>query len=200
MVELREPPVDQPQRPPRVVDQDVVRLDVAVDDPVRVREVERLEQLVEVEADVVVPELHHQRLEVDAVDVLEDQRRRRRRRLHDDVVEPDDVRPAAQVLEDQDLPVVLLRLDGLEDLDRARDGLVDDDALEDVAVLPAADLADDPVRLLRAPVDADVLVVVERARLGREDVAVDAGVARGARRHVISDRVGVGSNGCALQE
>lgn len=48
VVELRQPPVDQPELLLLVVDHDVVRLHVSVHDPVRVRVVQRLEQLEDV--------------------------------------------------------------------------------------------------------------------------------------------------------
>jgi hypothetical protein len=54
VVELRQAPVDEPELPVLVVDHDVVRLHVAVHDPVAVAVVQRLQQLVQVEADVVV--------------------------------------------------------------------------------------------------------------------------------------------------
>ena len=54
---LGQSPVDQAQFATLVVDHDVVRLDVAVHDPSRVAEVERLEELEDVESDVVVCEL-----------------------------------------------------------------------------------------------------------------------------------------------
>lgn len=50
MVELGQPPVDEPELACRVVDEDVEGLDVAVDDALGVAKVERFQQLVHVVA------------------------------------------------------------------------------------------------------------------------------------------------------
>lgn len=57
-----------------MVDHDIVRLDIPVHDALAVAEVERLEQLVDVEAHVVVGELGVQAAEVGVVDGFEYQR------------------------------------------------------------------------------------------------------------------------------
>ena len=59
-----------------VVNHNVVGLHVSVHDAPRVAELERLQQLVDVEAHIVVRELGVEHVEVQVVDVLKDQRRR----------------------------------------------------------------------------------------------------------------------------
>jgi len=86
-----------------VVDHDVVRFDVPVHDTHRVAEVQRLEELVHVIADVVARKGRVERLEILVVHIFEDERRRLGLRIADDVQQLDDVRTTAEVLEDLNL-------------------------------------------------------------------------------------------------
>ena len=74
VVELGQAPVNQTKLPTLVVNHDVVWFHVAVHDAPRVTKVEGEQQLVNVEPDVQVRELGVERLKVDIVDVLKDQR------------------------------------------------------------------------------------------------------------------------------
>jgi hypothetical protein len=96
----------------------------------------------------------------------------------------DDVGPAGQILQDLDLALYLLLLDGLQDLDDAFLVVDDVDALEDLRVLSAPDLADDLVVLQDAPGDVDRVVVPVGAGHVRVDIGVNTGDARRARRAV----------------
>mmetsp|Transcript_9963 Transcript_9963/g.25272 ORF Transcript_9963/g.25272 Transcript_9963/m.25272 type:complete len:276 (-) Transcript_9963:2362-3189(-) len=97
VVELRESPVDESELAPFVVDHDVVRLDVSVNDSLAVAVVERLEEFEDVEPYVKVTERGVQDAEVDVVDVLEDERRRFTLRVTHDVEQAYDIRTSAQV-------------------------------------------------------------------------------------------------------
>lgn len=115
-----------------------MRLHVAVHDAFAVAVVEGLEQLKDVVADVDVVELGVQAAEVGVVDVLEDERGRLALRVADDVEEGDDVGAAGEVLQDLDLALDLLLLDGLEDLDDAFLVVDDVDAFKDFGVFSSA--------------------------------------------------------------
>ena len=80
--------------------------------------------------------------EVGVVHVLEDESRRSRDGVLDDALQGDDVGAAAQVLQDLDLALDLLLLDGLQCFDDALLVVGDVDGLEDLAVLAAAELPD----------------------------------------------------------
>ena len=56
-----------------MIDHNVMRLDVSVHDAFAVAEVQRLEQLVDVEPNVEVVELGVEAPEIDVVDILEDE-------------------------------------------------------------------------------------------------------------------------------
>ena len=82
-------------------------------------EVERLEKLEDVVAHVVIREHGIKHLEVGVVDVLEDQARGLALGLSHDVQKLDDVGSTSQVLQDLNLALDFLLLDGLEDLNDA---------------------------------------------------------------------------------
>jgi hypothetical protein len=134
-----------------MVDHNVMRLHVSVHNALAVAEVQRLKQLQDVEPHVDVVELGVQAAEVGVVDVLEDERRRLALRVPDHVEEGNNIGAPGQILQDLDLTLDLLLLDGLEHLDDAFLVVDDVDAFEDLGVLAAADLADDFVVLEDAP-------------------------------------------------
>lgn len=106
--------------------------------------------------ELLLPPTH---LEVRVLHLLKHEAGRLGVRVPHHVQQLDDVGPAAQVLQDLDLPLDLLLLHGLQDLDHAAllvDGVV---AVEDLAVLAAPDLAHNLVVLLVAPVHNQRLVV-----------------------------------------
>ena len=59
-----------------MIDHNVMRFHVSVHDALAVAEIERLEQLEDVEADIEVVELWIEASEICVVDILEDERRR----------------------------------------------------------------------------------------------------------------------------
>jgi hypothetical protein len=121
-----------------MVDHNVVRLDVAMHDALAVAVVESLEQLEDVVADIDVVELGIEGAEVGVIDVFEDERGSLALRVPHDVEQSHNVGPAGQVLQDLDLALYLLLLDGLENLDDAFLVVDDIDAFEDLRVLSAA--------------------------------------------------------------
>jgi hypothetical protein len=121
-----------------MIDHNVMRLHVAVHDALAVAVVKGLEKLKDVVADVDIDELGVQGAEVGVVDVFEDERGCLALRIPDNVEQGDNVGPAGQVLQDLDLALYLLLLDGLEDLDDAFLVVNDVDALEDLGVFAAA--------------------------------------------------------------
>lgn len=108
-----------------------------------------------------------------------------------------DIGPAGQVLEDFDLALYLLLLDGLEHFDDALLVVDDVDALEDLGVLAPPDLAHDFVVLEHAPANVDAVVVP----VGAGHVCVDVGVDAGDRRRpasAVERHVGAGGGWAAL--
>lgn len=157
MVELGQAPVDQAQldegdcqrrrgRPRRnsahlstlMVDHNVMRLHIAVHNSLAVAVVEGLEQFKDVVTDIEVVELWVETPEVCVVDVLEDERGRLTLGVPHDVEEGDNVGAAGEILEDLDLTLDLLLLDGLENLDDAFLVIDDVDAFKDLGILAAS--------------------------------------------------------------
>ena len=143
-------PVDQPQLLLDRVDHHVVRLDVPVHHPSRVAEIQRFQQFIDVEADVGVRQRRIEHFKVGSGDVLKDQGRRLGGGVAHAVQQRNHVGPTAQVLQNLDLALDLLLLDGFQDLDNAALARRGVDPLEDLRVLAAADLAHDLVVVLGA--------------------------------------------------
>jgi hypothetical protein len=121
-----------------MIDHNVMRFDVAVHDALAVAVVEGFEQLVDVVADVDVVELGVESAEVGIIDVFENEGGRLALRVPHDVKQGDNVGTAGQVLQNLNLALYLLLLDGLEDFDDAFLVVDDVDALEYLRVFTAA--------------------------------------------------------------
>jgi len=93
---------------------------------------------VDVVAHVVVLELGVEGAEVGVINVLEDKGRGFGLRVADDIEESDDVGTAGEVLQDLDLALDLLLLNGLEDFNDAFLVVDDVEAFEDFGVFTAA--------------------------------------------------------------
>lgn len=91
-----------------VVNHDIVRLDISVHDALAVTEVERLEQLVDIEANIVVGEARVECPEIGVVDSLKDQTRGFALIIADHIQQCDDIRSTGKVLENLDLSFDLL--------------------------------------------------------------------------------------------
>jgi hypothetical protein len=102
-----------------VVDHDIVGLDISVHDALAVTEVQRLEELVDVEADIIVRKPGVQRAEVGVVDSLEDQAGSLALVIPNNVQQSHNIGTASEILENLDLSLNLLLLHGLEHLDNA---------------------------------------------------------------------------------
>ena len=128
-------------------------------------------------------------LEVRVLHVLKHEAGRLGVRVAHHIQQLDDVGAATQVLQDLDLALDLLLLDGLEDLDDAAllvDRVV---AVKDLRVLAAPDLAHHLVVLLVAPVHHERLVVPVLARALGVHVRVDARARHGVAPPVVVGRL-----------
>jgi len=119
----------------------IVGFHVSVHDSVAVGEIQRLEELVHVVADVDVCELWVEYLEVCVVDGFENERWGFGLWIANDVVEFDYVCTSAQVLQNLDLSFDLLLLHRFEDLDHALGVEHHVDALKHLRVLATSNLA-----------------------------------------------------------
>ena len=113
MVELGETPVDESQLAVGVVNHDVVRLDISVHDALAVAEIEGLEDLIHIEANVEIVEALVKLAEVSVtgVDELGDNGGRLRQWVSHDVNQLNDVDAAFKVLQNLDLSPDLVLLD-----------------------------------------------------------------------------------------
>lgn len=118
-VEVCEAPVNHSQIALFVINYDVERFNVTVHDAVRVRIVECLQYLVNIELDIQRVKDAHKLLGLDVRDKFEHQTRRLRALFAHHIVHPHNVRPTVQVLQDFRLTVDLLCSDRLQDLDHA---------------------------------------------------------------------------------
>ena len=121
-----------------VIDHDIVWLDVPMHDSLAMAEVERFEKFVDVVSNVIVDEFWVETSEIGIVDIFEYKGRCFALTISHDVQESNNVRSARQVLQDLDLSLYLLLLDGLEDLDDAFLVVGNVDAFEDFRVLSPA--------------------------------------------------------------
>lgn len=126
-----------------MVDEHVLRLDVAMHDAQRVRIVKSLEDLVEVILSIAGSQLRQESLVIGLLDVLEDEAVHLT--LFDYVQQFDCVVSSSQRHEDLDLSIDLLELDwtkvigtGFEHLDNARLRIEEVEREEDLAILASA--------------------------------------------------------------
>lgn len=118
-----------------MVNHNVVRLHVAVHDALAVTEVQRLQQLVDVEANIVIGESGIKCAEIGIVHGFKDQTWGLALIVAHHIQQRDDIRATSEVLEDLDLSLDLLLLDRLENLDDTFLIVDDVDALEHLGVL-----------------------------------------------------------------
>jgi hypothetical protein len=118
-----------------VVNHDIVRLDISVHDALAVTEVERLEQLVDIETNVVVGEPRVERPEIGVVDSLKDKTGSFALIVADHIQQCHYIRTTGKVLQNLDLTLDLLLLDRLENLDDTLLIVDNVDAFENFGVL-----------------------------------------------------------------
>lgn len=118
-----------------MVNHHIVGLDITVHDALAVTEIQGLQELENVEADIVVGEARVQGAEVRVIDGFKDQARGLALVVPNNVKQCDNIGATGKILENLDLSLDLLLLDWLQDLDDAF--LVVDyvDTLKDLRVL-----------------------------------------------------------------
>lgn len=121
-----------------MINHNIVGLDIAMHDTLAVAEVERLQQLEDIVADIIVGKAGVQSPEVGVIDSLEDQAGGFALVVTDDVQQRHHIRTTGQILENLDLSLNLLFLHGLENLDDTFLIVDDVDALEYLGVLSSA--------------------------------------------------------------
>lgn len=161
MVKFSKAPVNKTQFAVRVIDHDVVRLDIPMHDSLGVAEVERFENLVDVIANIEVSKCFVERAEVyvASIDEFHDESRGFSHWVAHDIQQVDDVDTVSQSLQDFDLASDLCFLDRLKDLDDDAFVVQCIDALVDLRVLASAYLFDNLVVVLRPKFDFEILVV-----------------------------------------
>mmetsp|Transcript_3756 Transcript_3756/g.11185 ORF Transcript_3756/g.11185 Transcript_3756/m.11185 type:complete len:223 (+) Transcript_3756:676-1344(+) len=117
VVKLSQPPVDDAELTLLVVNNNVVGLDVPVHDAIAVSIVESLQHLVHVVAGIFMVPAVDELVKVSCIDVFHCERRYHCFRVNKYVEQLDDVRPAAQRLENGELPANSMRLDRTETLE-----------------------------------------------------------------------------------
>jgi hypothetical protein len=118
-----------------MIDHDVVGLHISVHDTLAVTEVQCLEELVDVEADIIVREAGVQGTEIGVVDSFKDQAGSLALIIPNNVQQSYNVGTTSQILKNLDLSLNLLLLHGLENLDNAFLVIDNVDALEHLRVL-----------------------------------------------------------------
>lgn len=113
----------------------VVRLHIAVHNALAVTKVQRLQQLIDVEANIVIGEPRVKRAEIGIVHGFEDQTWGLALVIAHHIQQSDDIGASGEVLKDLDLSLDLLLLDGLENLDDTLLIIDDVDAFEHLGVL-----------------------------------------------------------------
>lgn len=121
-----------------MVNHNIVWLNITVHDSLAVTEVQRLQEFVNIEADVVVGEPGIQRAEVRVVHVFKNQTRCFALAIANDIKQGYHVGTTRQVLKNLDLTLNLLLLDRLEDLDDTLLVVDDIDALEHFGIFSPA--------------------------------------------------------------
>jgi hypothetical protein len=111
-----------------------VRLDVPVHDAFRMAEVEGFEELKDVKSYIVVDKPWIESAKIGVVDILEDEAGSLTLAISDNIQQSNDVGPTGQVLQDLDLALYFLLLDGFEDLNDTFLIVGDVNALEDFRV------------------------------------------------------------------
>mmetsp|Transcript_13472 Transcript_13472/g.36199 ORF Transcript_13472/g.36199 Transcript_13472/m.36199 type:complete len:259 (+) Transcript_13472:1393-2169(+) len=119
MVKLGQTPINNSDFSLRVVNHDVVRLDISMHDAVRMRVIERAQDLIDVVANLVNIQCRIQHFEVGVVHVFKHEARDFRLRIAADVKKLDGVHAAAQITQNFDLATNFLFLHGLQHLDDA---------------------------------------------------------------------------------
>lgn len=118
-----------------MIDHDVVGLHISVHDTLAVTEVQCLEELVDVEADIIVREAGVQGTEIGVVDSFKDQAGSLALIIPNNVQQSYNVGTTSQILKNLDLSLNLLLLHGLENLDNAFLVIDNVDTLEHLRVL-----------------------------------------------------------------
>lgn len=121
-----------------MINHDIVRLHISVHDTLAVAEIKCFEQLINVEAHVIIRKAGVQCPEIGVVDGFKDQTRSLALVIAHYIQQRDDVGASSEVLKNLDLSLNLLLLDRLENLDDTFLIVDDIDALEYLGVFSSA--------------------------------------------------------------
>lgn len=99
-----------------MVNHNVMRLHIPMHDSFAVAEIQSLQKLIDIETNIIVRETRVKRPEIGIVNVFKDQTRRLALIIADNIEQGYHVWPTCQILEDLDLTLDLLLLDGFKDL------------------------------------------------------------------------------------
>jgi hypothetical protein len=137
--------------------------------------IQRLEQLKNIIPNVKVGQRGIQNLEIRIIHMLKNERGSLALRIPHHIQQLNNIRPPTHILQNLDLALNLLLLDGLEDFDDAFGVVAHVVAFEYLGVFAAADLADYLVVFLVAPVYGEGFVVPVVAGAVDVDIGVDSG-------------------------
>ena len=192
LVEVSQAPVDHSEVTLIMVDHDIERFDVAVHDAVRVGVIERLEDLVDVDADVHVVEAADELLCLDVRDVFEHEAWSLRALLANNVVHSYDVGASVQVLEDLGFTIDFFSPHGLQDFDNAFLVIGKTTSLVHFGIFAASQLLHDLVLGEVSPLDIVLCIVgVVLGALGTDPFV------RAIKAAALNDRRNLRLTGCA---
>lgn len=121
-----------------MINHDIVGLHISMHNSLAVAEIQSLQKLVDIETNIIVGETRVKRPEIGIVNVFKNQTRRLALVVANNIEQGHHIWPTCQVLEDLDLTLDLLLLDGFKHLDDTFLVVDNVDAFKHFRVFPAA--------------------------------------------------------------